>query len=161
MDYTLKLDASYRPIEIIDSYKAVSMVLSGRAKALEEYNEEIHPGIKIPSVIVLYKYIRKVPFTKRCNRRNVVWRDKNTCQYCQKIFSFKELTLDHVIPKSKGGHKKWSNIVCACKKCNNIKGNKLLFETNLRLLKLPEPPKVSFLDLEHPCPIIEKWKKYT
>jgi 5-methylcytosine-specific restriction endonuclease McrA len=160
MKYALKLDAAYRPLDVVDCFKSTSMVLAQRAKAIEFYNEEIHPGIKIPSVIVLKTYVRKYKFFKRCNRSNVVWRDKNTCQYCGNYFSFNNLTLDHVLPKSKGGHKEWTNIVAACKPCNSNKGNKLLTETNLKLIKQPIVPYVSFADLELPCKIQDNWKKY-
>ena len=160
MLYTLKLDAAYRPLDVIDCFKSTSMVLSGRAKVLENYKEEIHPGIKTPSVIVLNSYIRKYSFFKNCNRSNVVWRDKNTCQYCGKSFSFKDLTLDHVIPKSKGGLKTWENIVASCKKCNSLKGNNYLFQTNLKLINKPKIPYVGFADLNHPCKLLHSWNKY-
>lgn len=160
MKYTLKLDASYRPLEVIDSFKAASMVLSGRAKSLEDYPELVHPTLHYPLVIVLKKYIRKHQFAKSCNRLNVIWRDNHTCQYCAKQFSYNELTMDHVIPKSKGGHKVWTNIVASCKACNSKKGNYLLSETNLKLLKKPKVPKVNFTDLKHPCEIKKEWKKY-
>ena len=68
--------------------------------------------------------------------------------------------MDHVIPKSKGGTKTWVNIVASCKKCNSIKGHKLLSETNLKLNQKPIIPKVTFLDLDHPCKIIKQWEKY-
>jgi 5-methylcytosine-specific restriction endonuclease McrA len=160
MRYTLKLDASWRPIEVIDCFKSVSMVLSGRANTVEEYNEEIYPGIKIPSVIVLKNYVRTIPFSKACNRKNVIWRDQYTCQYCQDQFTYKELTMDHVVPKSKGGSKTWLNIVASCKQCNGIKGHRLLHQTNLKLKKQPSVPKVTFSDLDHPCKITKEWKKY-
>lgn len=160
MLYTLKLDAAYRPLDVIDCFKSTSMVLSGRAKVLESYTEEIYPGIKTPSVIVLNNYIRKHSFFKNCNRANVVWRDNNTCQYCGKVFLFKDLTLDHVVPKSKGGLRTWENIVASCKRCNGIKGNHDLSQTNLKLIKQPKIPFVNFIDLNHPCKLLQSWNQY-
>lgn len=160
MLYTLKLDASYRPIDIIDSFKSTSMVLSGRAKVLEYYQADIYPGIKTPLVIVLKKYIRRMPFTKRCNRVNVAWRDKNTCQYCGQKFFLTELTMDHVYPKSKGGIKIWTNIVAACKKCNSQKDNKTLSEAKMSLLNQPVAPKITFFDIKMPCEMHPSWEKY-
>lgn len=160
MKYTLKLDAAYRPLDVVNCFKSVNMVLSGRALAIENYDEEIHPGVLIPSVIVLKHYVRAYPFFKNCNRKNVIWRDKNICQYCSKKYSFSELTLDHVLPKSKGGHKTWENIVACCKPCNSKKGNKLLSQTKLNLLKTPQPPRVKFTDLDFPCNLLPSWKKY-
>lgn len=145
MKYTLKLDASWRPIEIIDSFKAVNMVLSQRAKRVTDYSQEIVPGIKIPSVIVLNNYIRTQLFSISCNRKNVIIkRDKYICQYCSKKYSFSELTLDHVHPKSRGGKKEWCNIVTACKKCNIKKSNRSLEESSMKLLCSPKKPKVTF-----------------
>ena len=160
MKYTLKLDASYRPIQIVDCFKSTSMVLSGRAKVLETYEEEIHPGIKMPLVIVLNTYIRKMPFAKKCNRTNVIWRDKNTCQYCGNIFFNAQLTMDHVYPKSKGGQKTWTNIVAACKSCNSKKDNKTLSTSGMQLLNQPYIPKIKFFDIKMPCSMHPEWQKY-
>lgn len=160
MLYTLKLDASWRPIQVVDSFKSTGMVLSGRAKVVETYDEEIYPGIKIPKVIVLKNYIRNFPFSKSCNRKNVVWRDKNTCQYCKSKFHYSDLTMDHVVPKSKGGTKTWSNIVASCKPCNSKKKNRTPKEANMQLDKKPTKPKVLFFDLINPQIIQEEWKKY-
>ena len=101
--YTLKLDASWQPLEIINTFKAFNMCYSGRAKLVSSY--ESHGSHKIPAVIVLDNYVRKFPFTLTCNRRNVFWRDNYICQYCGNRFVFKDLTMDHVNPKSKGGLK--------------------------------------------------------
>ena len=117
---TLKLDAAWQPLEIIDSFKAFNMCLTGRAKLVLSYDSEV------PSVIVLNKYVRRFNFSLTCNRRNVFWRDGNQCQYCFNFFKNSELTMDHVKPKSLGGPKSWENIVACCKGCNSKKKNKLL-----------------------------------
>jgi len=117
--YTLKLDAAWRPIEIIDGFKGFNMCYTGRANVVLNYSDDF-----FPAVIVLKNYIRKDFMTYSCNRKNVIWRDKNTCQYCAKRFSYNELTMDHIIPKSRGGDKSWTNIVASCRKCNSAKGNK-------------------------------------
>ena len=112
--YTLKLDASWRPIEIIDGFKGFNMCFTGRANVVLKYDDGF-----FPAVIVLKSYVRKKFMSYACNRKNVVWRDKNICQYCGGRFPFSELTMDHVTPKSRGGDKSWTNIVACCKRCNN------------------------------------------
>ena len=101
---TLKLDFSYRPVGVIDCLEALVMCIIGKAVAVEEYEEEISsPSVtfKIPSVIVLKRVVKFINNTLHVNRNNIFWRDKNQCQYCGIIETPKELTLDHVVPKSR------------------------------------------------------------
>ena len=158
--YTLKLDASWRPIEVIDAFKGVSMVYGGRARPLEWYDTGPHPTLRYPSVIVLKSYVHKRQFTMTCNRKNVVWRDQNTCQYCGGVFLFKDLTMDHVIPQYFGGGKTWDNIVAACKKCNGKKGHKKLEEISMNLLTKPKKPAITIRDYYRQIVFPEVWDKY-
>ena len=80
------------------------------------------------------------------SRKSVFKRDNHICQYCQKSFGEKELTLDHVLPKSRGGKKSWTNIVSACKKCNQKKGDKTPAEAGMKLFKVPKKPKNNIVD---------------
>jgi len=125
--YSLKLDAAWQPLEIINTYKAFNMCYSGRAKMISGVSIG---GLQIPSVVVLHKYIRRFPFRLSCNRRNVFWRDNYQCQYCGNVFRFDLLTMDHVVPKSKGGEKSWENIVTSCASCNSQKRNRTPKEAN-------------------------------
>ena len=158
--YTLKLDASWRPIEVIDAFKGVSMVYGGRARPLEWYDTGPHPTLRYPSVIVLKSYVHKRQFTMTCNRKNVVWRDQNTCQYCGGFFSFKDLTMDHVLPQYHGGKKTWDNIVACCKKCNGKKGHKKLEEISMNLLTKPKKPAITIRDYYRQIEFPETWDKY-
>ena len=158
--YTLKLDASWRPIEVISAYKGVSMVYGGRAKPLEWYDTGPHPTLRYPSVIVLKTYIHKRPFTLTCNRKNIVWRDQNTCQYCGGVFLFKELTMDHVLPQYFGGLKVWENIVACCKKCNGKKGHKKLEEISMNLLTKPKKPAITIREYYRQIVFPEVWDNY-
>lgn len=153
--YTLKLDASWRPIEIIDSFKGFNMCYGGRANVVLNYSDDF-----FPAVIVLKNYIRKDFMTFSCNRKNVVWRDKNICQYCTKLFSYSELTMDHIIPKSRGGEKSWTNIVTSCKKCNSAKGNRTPQEARMVLIKQPKIPKWSIHVLLRDKKIPNEWKDF-
>lgn len=158
--YTLKLDASWRPIEVIDAFKGVSMVYGGRARPLEWYDTGPHPTLRFPSVIVLKSYVHKRQLTMTCNRKNVVWRDQNTCQYCGGVFLFKDLTMDHVIPQYYGGKKTWDNIVASCKKCNGKKGHKKLEEISMNLLTKPKKPAITIRDYYRHIEFPESWDKY-
>ena len=141
---TLKLDSSFRPVQIIDSYDAFSMIYMKRANLVEAYEGEFlystHDKWPLPSVISLNRYVKIPKITLTCNRKNVFWRDKNTCQYCAKVFPYQELTMDHVTPRSKGGPKSWENIVTSCIKCNQKKGSRTPEEANMALKRMPKRP---------------------
>ena len=153
--YTLKLDASWRPIEIIDSFKGFNMCYTGRANLVVNYSNDI-----FPAVIVLKSYVRKQLGTYACNRKNVVWRDKSICQYCGGKFKFVDLTMDHVTPKSRGGDKTWTNIVASCKRCNNIKGNRTPHEAKMPLIKKPSVPSWNIQVLLRDRYIPNEWKEF-
>ncbi|HYG78369.1 MAG TPA: HNH endonuclease [Planctomycetota bacterium] len=95
----------------------------------------------VPEVIVLNVFNGRFSKEVRFSRRNIFERDENTCQYCKKKFDRSELTLDHVIPRSRGGTSTWQNIVLACIKCNMRKGDRLLSEINMKLLRKPVKPQ--------------------
>src|ERR671938_1657224 len=112
----LVLNASYEPINICAARRALVLVLKGVASAEEESAHAIHSArsaLRLPSVIRLLEY-RRIPHqTRALSRKNILMRDRYTCQYCLKTFSSNELTLDHVIPRSRAGETTWENLV-AC-----------------------------------------------
>ena len=145
---TLKLDSTYRPVGVIDCIEALVMCIVGKATAVEEYEDEISsPSVtfKLPSVIVLKTVVKFISRGIKPSRNNILWRDKNQCQYCGVIESPREMTIDHVIPRSRGGENTWSNLVTCCKKCNQKKGNRTPQEANMSLLNKPIRPKNSIL----------------
>ena len=160
---TLKLDSSYKPLDIIDSCDALSMVWRGKARMLESYpNRTInttHVKFPEPSVIVLNRFVNFKFFKVGCTRRNIYDRDQHICQYCRNLHSSNKLTLDHVIPKSKGGPKSWENLVTCCKSFNQKKGNLLLKDSGMNLLETPKKPKYQLLDYLGPN-IPYDWKIY-
>tara|TARA_Y100001958_G_C21223269_1_gene548635 strand:- start:49 stop:567 length:519 start_codon:yes stop_codon:yes gene_type:complete len=141
----LVLNASYQPIRIIDWQKALILWFQGKVEILEFHDIEVHSpsqSFALPAVLRFKKFFRPYyAFGVKFSRRNIFLRDRFTCQYCCKIFAEKKLTLDHVIPLSRGGAHNWTNVVTACSKCNNKKGSMSLKEANLRLLKKPIQPK--------------------
>jgi 5-methylcytosine-specific restriction endonuclease McrA len=109
-------------------------------------------SLVLPEVIVCTEYRGfgfKVNYRHKpkFSRRNLYLRDRNTCQFCGKRFYTEDLTMDHVIPKSKGGKVCWTNIVLACVSCNNRKSNLTLVEAEMRLIRQPFEPKVEDLKL--------------
>ena len=91
---------------------------------------------------------------------NIYWRDDYRCQYCHDKFPQSKLTLDHVIPKSRGGPKSWENIVACCERCNQKKGNKTPSEASMRLIRVPCVPNVSIVDFYHHIDIPDIWRNF-
>ena len=139
----LKLDSSFKPVEVISWQEAIVLTWLNKAWAVEYTDEWVHSAKKafqIPSVIVLFRYIDEKFFTLPCTRTNVLLRDEYRCQYCAKRFKESELTLDHVIPRSKGGLSLWTNMVAACKPCNQKKRDFLVENSPVRLIRAPKKP---------------------
>jgi len=157
----LLLNASYEPLNICSWRRALILLLKGKAEKVEAYESLINETIHVPSVIRLRYYVvvpyKELPF----NRKNILHRDNHTCQYCGKISS--SLTIDHIIPRSKGGKSTWENVVAACARCNSLKADKLLEDTGLKLRKKPAKPKnyIKFELTKHSKELFNKWDKYT
>lgn len=138
----LVLNATYEPINVTAARRAVVLVLKGVATTEEENGSFIHSArvaIRIPSVIRL-THFRRIPYqTRALSRKNILLRDRYTCQFCGRVLPAGELTLDHVVPRSRDGHTDWDNLVACCHACNNRKGNRLPEEVGLKLRRLPRP----------------------
>ena len=107
----------------------------------EDWIQAVNFEIEVPRVIRLLKYDRVPRNTVKFNRKNVFLRDEHRCQYCARRFAVQRLSLDHVMPRSKGGPDTWENVVCACLTCNVRKGGRTPLEANMRLLSEPVRPK--------------------
>ena len=120
------------------------LVLKGIARTEEEHGlitlHAQRSRIAMPSVIRLLEY-RRIPYqTRALSRKNILLRDRNTCQYCGEVLSPSDLTLDHVIPRSRGGSSTWENLVACCHHCNRRKANRMLDEIDdMVLLREPRP----------------------
>lgn len=161
---TLKLDASFRPVEIIDAVEGLVLCLIGKAAAVETYTDEVINTVtekfELPSVIALKRIVKFRFTTVTCKRANVIWRDENQCQYCANYFPSDKLTIDHVMPSSRGGKNTWLNLVTACKKCNQKKGDKTPDEAGMSLVRPPFKPKTSVLRTVKKNQINPIWKNY-
>ena len=138
----LKLDAAFRPVAIVSSTEALVNSMLGRVIVLETYDRHIssaRQSFKLPSVIMLRRVMKKYTGQLPCCPKYIFARDEGMCQYCGISLTRSTSTLDHVVPKSKGGGYSWQNLVTACKKCNQQKGDRLLHETSLSLSKNPKP----------------------
>lgn len=107
----------------------------------QELVRTVRLAVRVPKIIVLAFYDRLPRKEVKFTRQNVFLRDSHTCQYCRKVFSERDLNLDHVIPRDKGGKTTWDNIVTSCIKCNTRKANKLLHESGMHLVKKPRIPR--------------------
>ncbi|WP_051935480.1 HNH endonuclease [Deinococcus sp. YIM 77859] len=137
----LVLNASYEPLQVTSAKRAITLLQYGVAEVLEVSGDVIRSPstiLRVPSVIRLKRYVRRprvhpVPF----NRRNVLRRDTFACQYCG---AEADLTLDHVVPRSRGGRHTWENVVTACRACNQRKGNRTPDEAGMPLRSRPRAP---------------------
>ena len=108
-----------------------------------DYVRTVNFEVRVPRIIRLLIYNRLPERAVKFNRRNIYARDENRCQYCGKRFSTQELTLDHVVPRSRGGASTWDNLVCCCVPCNMRKGGRVPENAGLKLIRRPYKPKRS------------------
>lgn len=121
----------------------------------------IHFKVRIPRIIVLLIFDRLPKKEVKLTRHNVFERDQYTCQYCGKKFDRKDLNLDHVIPRVKGGQTTWENIVCSCIPCNTRKSNLLAHEAGMQLIRKPKRPKLrTFLSLHVSKVQHQSWRHF-
>jgi 5-methylcytosine-specific restriction endonuclease McrA len=161
----LVLNASYEPINICAARRALVLILKGVALAEELAPAQVHSArqaLNVPSVIRLLEY-RRIPHqTRALSRKNILMRDRYMCQYCQRVLPSGEMTLDHVIPRSRHGETEWENLVACCHACNNRKGNRTPEEAGMKLLRLPRP--FSLHTSRHLMRLLgrgeDQWRKY-
>lgn len=136
MSRVLVIDSAYRPILAINHRKAFCMVYSGRAEIMEVYEDRFlkYPEpINIPAVIRI-KYVDTLHVkSKNPSRKAILLRDGYTCVYCGRWLSHKNSTIDHVMPKSRGGKNTWENLVCSCESCNLKKGDRTPEEAGMKI----------------------------
>jgi HNH endonuclease len=138
----LVLDYSLQPLAFRSARRALTLIVKGRAIVQEDTGYEVAKGIMFPSVIRLKEYKYIPTRVQILSRKNIFLRDRNICQYCAKHFHSSLLTLDHIIPRAKGGKDTWSNLVACCGPCNKKKADKSLEESGMILLHKPRPASI-------------------
>jgi 5-methylcytosine-specific restriction endonuclease McrA len=144
-----------------ESWREISELRARFKTPHDDWIRAVNFEIKVPRVIRLLFYDRLPKQTIRFNRRNIFARDANRCQYCGRRFPTSELSLDHVVPRSRGGETSWENIVCSCVKCNVKKGGRTPHEASMQLVRPPVRPKRSpLLSIKLGNPKYESWKTF-
>ena len=146
MKKVLLLNASEEVLRFIEWQRAVSLICNNKAEApynYDQYYQIPHTSgvFLLPKAVRLKNYIRVPQVKVYLSRKNIHRRDEYTCQYCRKTLSPGEGTIDHVLPRSRGGKNTWENLVCSCEKCNVKKGDKTPKEANMSLIRPPKEPK--------------------
>lgn len=142
---TLILNAGYEPMQMVSWQRALCLVLAQKAEVVAEYGElvrSVSTSFALPSVVRLTRYVRVVQTLGfvRCTRKNVLMRDNFQCQYCGVRCRATSITIDHVVPRARGGRTTWNNVVAACHTCNRSKGSLPLERCGMKLMRKPRRP---------------------
>jgi len=157
----LLLNTTFEPLTVVTARRALKLLFSKKAHSIEEgsaFMQTIRARVRIPSVIQIVYDIRKPYMAPKFSKRSVFIRDSYNCQYCGKHTP--KPTIDHIIPRSKGGKTSWSNVVTACHGCNNKKGDISLKEAGMRLIKEPHEPKFLVYSAVISPARVKKWERY-
>lgn len=149
--------STWEPLSVITVRRAINLLLAGKAIAVEQTGQHlrtVRAQFEVPSVIALKSYVNAPRRQSHWSRKGVLVRDGYACIYCGvrlgetrkgKVLSKRDFTIDHIIPRSKGGKDSWSNTACACSKCNHRKGDRLHHVAGMRLQWEPKTPRTSYL----------------
>jgi 5-methylcytosine-specific restriction endonuclease McrA len=149
--------STWEPLAVISLPRAVNLLLAGKAVVVEQTGEflrTVRDRFPVPSVIALRTYINVPRRQAHWSRRGVLMRDNYVCIYCgaapgslsrEKVLTRQDFTVDHIVPRSRGGRDQWTNTACACYHCNHRKGNRLPHEAGMRLNWEPKIPRTSYL----------------
>jgi 5-methylcytosine-specific restriction endonuclease McrA len=164
MSHVLVLNATYEPLNVVSVRRAVLLLLKEKAEiveAAEAWLRSERAALPVPLVIRLVYFVR-LPrrFALPLSRRTVLARDHYTCQYCGAQPGRANLTIDHVLPRSRGGETRWDNVVTACGPCNRRKGNRLPEEARMPVLRQPRRPRYLAMTLLTGSSAPEVWGKY-
>lgn len=135
---TLLLNASFEPLKVIPWQKAITLCFLGKVEVVEEYDHQIRSvslALKMPAVVRLLRFVRLGRRKPPLSKLNLLARDEFSCQYCCEPLTYRDATLDHVLPRSQGGGTTWQNVVVACHPCNRKKGGRTPEQANMSLFK--------------------------
>jgi 5-methylcytosine-specific restriction endonuclease McrA len=160
----LVLNFNYEPLNITNARRAIGLVLLGKAETIECNGELVRAArfsLPLPSVVKLAYFVRRPMPELKLSRKSILARDHHTCQYCGRTDG--PLTVDHVVPKHRGGDTDWANLVCCCTRCNSRKGHRLPQEAGMLLRHKPRRPRyVPYISLAKFMGAVqdEKWRQY-
>ena len=160
----LLLNNDFEPLNVCNVRRAFRLVFGEKAEVIQYNHHDVRTATQIfraPSVIRLHHRVKRPRPRVRLSRREIFARDKYTCQYCGT--QTHDLTLDHIIPRHRGGTHSWDNLVAACKHCNHRKGGRLAEEARMRLARAPFEPRCDVYTLFTPYladPRNEAWRDY-
>jgi 5-methylcytosine-specific restriction endonuclease McrA len=161
MRRVLVLNTTYEPLNVCSARRALLLLLKDKAEVIEQSDRCLHTGrlsFRIPSVIRLHHYVSVPRGThRRLSRRAVFARDQHRCQYCG---SDRRLTVDHVVPRSKGGPHSWDNVVTSCAPCNTRKGDRTPSAADMRLRGKPRPPDPANFVYMYVDDVSDAWLPY-
>lgn len=157
----LILNADYSPITVCSVQRAFLLVYLGKTELIQQIKgsmlRTVSKAYPMPSVIRLINYVN-IPYkTVSLTRQNVFKRDSHTCQYCGKN---EHLTLDHVVPKAKGGRSTWDNLITACSRCNTFKGDRTPTQADMTLNKMPYRPTYTSFLVNFSGFVADEWLPY-
>lgn len=151
MPRVLLLNSDCSPLQFINEVRAIKLLMKGRAEVITvsdspsfwDYNyKSVSTTMRIPATIKLNTRVVVKQTSVRFKRKIMFNRDDWSCQYCNKKLTYNSITVDHVLPKCRGGQTTWKNCVVCCKQCNRNKGARLPQEANMKLLKQPSEPRI-------------------
>jgi 5-methylcytosine-specific restriction endonuclease McrA len=158
----LMLNQNYEPLTVCSARRAIVLMFQGKAEMIETADHlkirTISSSYDLPSVVRLWKF-RRVPFKRiMLTRKNVITRDNHQCQYCG--ITKGAMTVDHIIPKRRKGVDSWENMVCACVRCNNKKGDRAPEQAGMELRRPPRRPShITFIQ-RHVGDSDQRWRQY-
>jgi 5-methylcytosine-specific restriction endonuclease McrA len=184
--HVLVLNRLWQAVNVCTARRALTLLFQGHAQVVLDRNDgsfqtfnfgewmdlsaqEPHPEsvrtvsfrLRVPRVILLLVYDHLPKKEVKFTRHNIFERDKNTCQYCGTTCDRKDLNLDHVIPRDRGGPTTWENIVCSCIECNTLKANRTPQEAGMHLIRKPKRPKWRpFVQINFSLNQHDSWKHF-
>ncbi|MFQ6131074.1 MAG: HNH endonuclease [Armatimonadota bacterium] len=160
----LVLNQNFEPLNITNARRAITLVYLGKAEVVERDSAVFRSPsltLEMPIVVRLAYYVKRPLPQLKISRRSIFARDDHTCQYCGS--RSRGLTVDHVVPRHRGGQTDWRNLVAACIRCNNKKANRTPSEAGMKLIRHPKRPKytpyISFSKFVTACRN-QRWQPY-
>jgi 5-methylcytosine-specific restriction endonuclease McrA len=160
MRSALVLNATYEPLSVVPARRAACLILADKADLIEDDGTQLHSeNLALPNPLVIrLRYVVKVPYHRRTalSRRAVFVRDDHRCQYCGGHAD----SIDHVMPRSRGGRNEWENVAAACRPCNLHKRDRTPDEAEMRLARVPSAPREQAWVTVSVGRVPEAWKPY-